>query len=144
MLLDDNLIFFEKASLGSAVTSAAVPLNSLFKPGKAEPICVFCKVNETAATGTSITLKLQEADSEAGDYSDVPGSSETILTAALVKDAKVYLRWLPAGVKKQWLKMNVTLTGSTFTAGKITAAIVREDEQPYQAGMYIDKGAVIG
>lgn len=144
MILDDNLIFFDRASLGSAVSSAAVPLNSLFKPGKAEPIAVFVKVNETAATGTSITLKLQEADTEAGDYSDVPGSSETILTAALVKDAKIYLRWLPGAVKKQWLKVDVTLTGSTFTAGKITAAIVREDEQPYEAGMYIDKGAVQG
>ena len=144
MILDDNLIFFDRASLGSAVTSAAVPLNSLFKPGRAEPIAVFCKVNETAATGTSITLKLQEADTEAGDYSDVPGSSETILTAALVKDAKIYLRWLPGAVTKPWLKVDVTLTGSTFTAGKITAAIVREDEQPYEAGMYIDKGAVQG
>ena len=144
MILDDNLVFFDKASLGSAVTSAAVPLTSLMKPGKAEPICVFCKVNQTAATGTSITLKLQEADSEAGDYSDVPGTSETILTAALVKDAKVWLRWLPGAVTKQWLKVDVTLTGSTFTAGKITCAIAREDEQPYQAGMYIDKGAVVG
>lgn len=144
MILDDNLVFFDKASLGSAVTSAAVPLNSLFKPGKAEPICVFCKVNETAATGTSITLKLQEADSEAGVYSDVPGTSETILTAALVKDAKVWLRWLPGAVTKQWLKVDVTLTGSTFTAGKITCAITREDEQPYHAGMYIDKGVVVG
>lgn len=144
MILDDNLIFFENASLGSAVTSAAVPLTSLMKPGKAEPICVFAKCNQTAATGTSITLKLQEADSEAGDYSDVPGSSETILTAALVKDAKIYLRWLPGSVTKQWLKVDVTLTGSTFTAGKITCAITREDEQPYQAGMYIDKGAVVG
>ena len=144
MILDDNLIFFEKASLGSAVTSAAVPLNSLMKPGRAEPICVFAMCNQTAATGTSITLKLQESDTEAGDYSDVPGSSETILTAALVKGAKIWLRWLPGNVKKQWLKVDVTLTGSTFTAGKITAAIVREDDLPYATGMYIDKGAVVG
>lgn len=144
MILDDNLVFFDRASLGSAVTSAAVPLNSLMKPGRAEPICVFCMVNQTAATGTSVTLKLQEADSEAGDYSDVAGSSETILTAALVKGAKIYLRWLPGNVTKQWLKVDVTLTGSTFTAGKITAAIVREDELPYVTGMYIDKGVTVG
>ena len=144
MILDDNLIFCDRAPLSSAVTSAAVPLNSLYKPGRAEPICVFAMCNETAATGTSITLKLQEADSEAGDYSDVAGSSETILTAALVKGAKIYLRWLPGSVTKQWLKLHVTLTGSTFTAGKITAAVVREDDLPYVTGMYIDKGAVVG
>lgn len=144
MILDDNLIFFENASLGSAVTSAAVPLTSLMKPGRAEPICVFAKCNQTAATGTSITLKLTQSDTEAGEYTDVPGSSETILTAALVKDAKIYLRWLPGAVTKQWLKVGVTLTGSTFTSGKITAAIVREDDLPYATGMYIDKGAVVG
>ncbi|MBE6441849.1 MAG: hypothetical protein E7022_05885 [Desulfovibrio desulfuricans] len=144
MILDDNLIFFEAASLGSAVTSAAVPLNSLKKPGREEPICVFAMCNQTAATGTSITLKLQEADSESGEYSDVPGSSETILTAALVKGARIYLRWLPGNVKKNWLKVDVTLTGSDFTAGKITAAIVREDSLPYEAGLYIDKGRVVG
>ena len=144
MILDDNLIFCEDASLGSAVTSNAVPLTSLMKPGQAEPICVWGKCTQTAATGTSITIKLTQADSEAGDYSDVPGSSETILTAALVKGARIYLRWLPGAVTKQWLKVDVTLTGSTFTAGKITLAIAREDEQPYGTGMYIDKGAVVG
>lgn len=143
MILDDNLVFFDRASLASTVTSAAVPLTSLMKPGRAEPICVFVKVNETGAGGTSIAVKLQESDTESGSYTDVAGSSETILTAALVKDSKVYLRWLPGGVKKQWLKCSVTATG-TYTAGKITAAIVREDDQPYEAGMFIDKGAVVG
>ena len=144
MILDDNLIFVEDASLGSAVSSNAVPLTSLMKPGRAEPICVWAKCTETAATGTSITLKLTEADTESGEYSDVPGTSETILTAALVAGKRIWMRWLPGAVKKQWLKIDVTLTGSTFTAGKITAAITREDEQPYEAGMYIDKGAVVG
>ena len=127
MILDDNLIFFEKASLGSAVTSAAVPLNSLMKPGRAEPICVFAMCNESAATGTSITIKLTEADSEAGDYSDVPGSSETILTAALVKGARIYLRWLPSGVTKQWLKVDVTLTSRPQHPCRCTCLLRRAD-----------------
>lgn len=143
MILDDNLIFFEDGALASGITSAAVPLNSLKKPGRAEPICVFCKVTEAGAGGTSIAVKLQECDTESGTYTDVAGSSETILTAALVKGAKVYLRWLPGAVKKNWLKVAVTATG-TYTGGKLTAAIVRENDLPYEAGLYIDKGRVVG
>ena len=143
MILDDNLIFLDGASLTTTVTSNAVPLTSLMKPGRAEPICVFCKVTEAGAGGTSIAIKLTESDTEAGVYSDVPGSAETVLTAALVKDSKIYLRWLPGGVSKQWLKISVTATG-IYTAGKLFAAIVREDEQPYEAGMFIDKGVAEG
>ena len=44
---------------------------------------------------------------------------------------------------KSWLKMVATPTG-TFTAGKVFAAVVREDDQPWEAGMYIDAGVVKG
>ena len=37
----------------------------------------------------------------------------------------------------------MTATG-TYTGGKLTAAIVREDDLPYEAGLYIDKGRVVG
>ena len=143
MLLDDNLIFFEDAALSGSIASAPVPLTSLKKPGRAEPICVCCRVMETAQGGTSLTLKLQESDTETGTYADVAGSSETIPAAALTKGNKVYLRWLPGAVAKSWLKCAVTASG-TFTAGKLTCAIVREDDQPYEAGLYIDKGQVVG
>ena len=143
MILDDNLILLDNASLTTTVTSNAVALNSLFKPGRAEPIPLWVKCTEAGAGGTSIAIKLTESDTEAGVYSDVPGSAETVLTAALVKDAKIYHRFLPAGVSKPWLKISVTATG-TYTSGKITAAIVREDEQPYEAGMFIDKGVAEG
>lgn len=39
--------------------------------------------------------------------------------------------------------MIVTATGS-FTAGKVFAAIMREDAEGYEAGMYIDGGKVVG
>ena len=143
MILDDNLILLDNASLTTTVTSNAVALNSLFSPGKAEPIPLWVKCTQAGAGGTSIAIKLTESDTESGAYTDVPGSAETVLTAALTKDAKIYQRFLPAGVTKQWLKISVTATG-TYTTGKLTAAIVREDEQPYAAGMFIDKGVAEG
>ena len=143
MILDDNLVSIDGASLTSAITPKAIPLTSLLKPGREEPIPVCVKVTETAAGGTSIAIKLQQADTETGTYAEVPGSAATVALANLTKGNLPYLRWLPPGVTKPWLKVVVTATG-TFTAGKIFAAVVREDELPYEAGMYIDKGVVVG
>ena len=44
---------------------------------------------------------------------------------------------------KPWLKLAWTVTGS-FTAGKIFAALVREDSEAYEAGQYINSGKVEG
>ena len=52
-------------------------------------------------------------------------------------------RFIPRGVTKPWLKLVVS-PGGTFSAGKLFAAIVREDELPYEDGMYIDKGSLVG
>ena len=63
--------------------------------------------------------------------------------ADLTAGKSIGWRFLPPGVSKPWIKMVATPTG-TFTAGKIFAAVVREEEQSYEAGMYIDAGMVKG
>lgn len=145
MLLDSNLILMDSTPiLGAAVTGPAVALTSLLKPGRAEPIPICAKVvGDAFVGGTSITFKLTQSDSEAGTYTDVPGSAVTVPLADLKVGTPIGWRFLPRGTSKQWLKMVATPTG-TFTAGKIFGAIVREDDQPYEAGMYINKGAVQG
>lgn len=143
MIIDDNLVSIDSAALSGTITPAAIPLTSLKKPGREEPIAICVKMTEAAAGGTSVAIKLQQCDTASGTFADVPGSSATVLLAAMTKGANIYLRWLPAGVTKPWIKVVVTATG-TFTAGKIFAAVVREDELPYEAGLYIDKGAVVG
>lgn len=142
MILDDNLVFYSEADMTETLTSQAVPLNMLWKPGRAEPVLIWVKAGN-AAGGTSVTVKLQESDTESGSYTDVAGSSVTIPLATLQKDKNVYLRWLPAATAKQWLKLAVAKSG-TFTAGVLSAAIVREDDQPYEEGLYIDAGTVVG
>lgn len=143
MIFDDNLISIDNAALSGTITPVAVPLTSFLKPGREEPVAICVRCTEAAAGGTSVDIKLQHCDTASGTYADVPGSSATVLLAAMTKGANVYLRWLPKGVAKPWIKVVVTKTG-TFTAGKIIAAVVREDDLPYEAGMYIDKGAVVG
>ncbi len=145
MLLDSNLVLLDSTPiLGAAVTGPAVALTSLLKPGRAEPIPVCAKVvGEAFAGGTSITFKLTQSDTEAGTYADVPGSAVTVPLADLKVGTPIGWRFLPRGTSKKWLKMVATPSG-TFTAGKIFGAIVREDDQPYEAGMYFDKGVVQG
>lgn len=145
MLLDSNLILMDSTPiLGAAVTGPAVALTSFLKPGREEPIPICAKVVGTGfAGGTSITFKLTQCATSDGTYTDVPGSSVTVALADLTVGKSIGWRFLPSGTSKQWLKMVATPTG-TFTAGKIFGAIVREDDQPYEAGMYIDKGIVQG
>lgn len=142
MILDDNLVSIDAQSITSAVTGNAVALTSILKPGRVEPIPCVVMVNEAAAGGTSVTIKIQQSDSATGTFADVPGSSVTVAIADMIPGKNIGPRFLPAGVAKQWIKFVVTPTG-TFTAGTVTAAVVREDEFLTEAGMYIDKGTVL-
>ena len=146
MIIDDNTVLIDSQAVTSAaVTGSAVGLTSLLKPGRAEPIHVVAKVvEEDFAGGTSIAFKLQQGDTEDDDsFEDVPGSEVTALLADLTLGKCIGWRFLPPGVSKPWIKMVATPTG-TFTAGKIFAAVVREEEQHYEEGMYIDAGQVKG
>lgn len=145
MLIDSNAVLLDSAAItDEAVTGPAVGLTSLMKPGRAEPIPIVAKVVEADfAGGTSVAFKLTQSATEDGSYTDVPGSTVSVVLADLKVGKKIGWRFLPAGTDKPWLKMVATPTG-TFTAGKVFAAVVREDDQPYEAGMYIDGGVVKG
>lgn len=145
MIIDDNAVLIDGVAItDAAVTGPAVGLTSLLKPGRAEPIHVVAKVMDADfAGGTSIAFKLQQSDTEDGTYNDVPGSSISVVLADLTAGKSIGWRFLPPGVSKPWIKMVATPTG-TFTAGKVFAAVVREEEQPYEDGMYIDAGMVKG
>lgn len=143
MIIDDNAVLIDaQAVTSAAVTGPAVGLTSLLKPGRAEPIHVVAKVMDADfAGGTSIEFKLQQADTENGSYEDVPGSTITVELANLTAGKSIGWRFLPPGVSKPWIKMVATPTG-TFTAGKIFAAVVREEFLDYENGMYIDAGVL--
>lgn len=142
MLIDSNLVFIDNKPVTTAVTGEEVGLTSFLKPGREEPIPLMIKVTEAFAGGTSLAIKLQQAEEKGGTYEDIPGASVTVLLADLTLGARIGWRFLP-DAKKPWLKMTATPTGS-FTAGKLFAAIAREDDIPYEAGMYIDAGKVKG
>lgn len=144
MLIDSNLVIMDSLEVkGTAVTGEAIGLTSLHSPGRAEAIPVCAKVVADFVGGTSVTFKLQQAATADGAYADVPNASVTVALADLKTGKAIAWRYLPRSASKPWLKLVATPTG-TFTAGKVFAAVVREDELPYESGMYIDAGVVKG
>ena len=144
MLIDSNAVLLDGVNVaGTVVTGVAVGLTSFLKPGREEPVPVAVKVAEGFAGGTSVTLKLQEAAAENGSFTDVADSAVTVAAAKLVPGARIGWRFLPRGVEKPWIRLVATPSG-TFTAGSLFGAVVREDELPQEAGMYIDAGVVKG
>lgn len=144
MILDDNLVFLDGASLSEAVTSEPVALNALLRPGAGhDAIPMLMAVTEEAEGGESLEIKLREADSADGDYGDVPGACFSVPAAGLTAGARIGWRHLPHAVTKSWLRLTLTPSGS-FSAGKIFAALTREDPRPYSGGMYVNAGRVVG
>lgn len=143
MIIDSNLVFTD-APVTATGASDPVALTSLYKPGRAEPIPILVRVTEDFAALTSLTVKITECATKDGTYTDVPAASMTIPLADLKTGKKFGWRYLPANVDKPWLKLAYTVTGTAPTAGKVFAAIMREIEEAYEAGMYIDAGVVKG
>lgn len=127
MLIDSNLIFCENKAVGTGTVLAdPISLSALKKPGQSEPIPVRIFVTETFEGGTSVAVKFQECNTMNGVYTDVPGFSASFPVADLKKGTVLPIRFLPAGVTKPCLRVVFTASG-TFTAGKITALLARED-----------------
>ena len=145
MILDDNLVFLDGADLTETAASEPVALNSLFRPGTShDHIPMVILLSEAAEGGDSLELKLEEADSADGGFSEV--ATLSVPAAELAQGAagaRIGWRHLPHAVTKPWLKLTVTPSGS-FSAGKIFAALTREDEQPWSGGMFINAGKVAG
>lgn len=144
MIIDSNAVLMDnKAITSTTVNGDAVGLTSLFKPGRAEPIRIVTKVVSDFSGGTSVTFKLSECATQNGSYYDITSSAITIPTSELRAGKVIGWRILPSGVSKRWIKMVAAPTG-TFATGSVFAAVVREEEQPYEEGMYIDAGTVKG
>lgn len=141
MLIDSNLVLVEADLRGAVINGDPVALTSLTLPGKFDAIPMCFKASPDVAGGTKVTVKLQQSDTKEGVYADVNGSTFELTLAELKAGAKG-IKYVPRGVTKQWIKMIVTPTGS-FSAGKVFAAVMREDDEPYEPGLYIKDGRVV-
>lgn len=141
MIIDSNLILWEGPVAARA--GNAIGLTSLHIPGKADPIPVLLRFTEDLAGATAVTVKLQQSDTRDGTYADVPDSALTIAAADFKVGKRAGWRFLPRGATKQWIKLVLAVTG-TPTAGSLFCAVMREEDEGYEAGLYIDRGVTIG
>lgn len=139
-----NMFSDQQAITATADSTKKVHLGGLKIAGKTDPILIDVRVNADFNNLTSLKVEIQQADTESGSYATVAGGDTgAILLASLKTGYKFGLRILPRSVTKPWLKLVYTVVGTAPTTGKVTAALVREEHDSYEAGQYIDKGKVI-
>jgi hypothetical protein len=142
-LIDNKNIFSDKQAITETADSTSkVNLMAFMGKVKAGNPYVSIKVTENFATLTSLDIDLLQAATESGSYTSVHKIS-AIPRATLIKGYRVPIRVLPSAVKSPWLKLVYTVNGSAATAGKIFAALTREEGVKMEAGLYIDKGKTI-
>ena len=133
MLSNMDIFSDDQAVTASAASSNFVFVGKQFMPG--EPVDILVRVTTTFATLTSLTVAVQECDTESGSYATV-ASTAAIPAASLVKGYEFKLNYLPR-VTKPYVKLLYTVAGSNATAGKIFAALEAGEDEPYRDGLYL-------
>lgn len=139
-IIDRNAVFFEGPVTTNA-TGQPVALNGLKLPGRMEPMPLRLSITEafTPDETQSLAIVMEEADNADGPWTAVPGASVTTPNPAeapgLGRGARPYLRFLPQGVRRSWLRLSFAVTpveGKTVSKGRIFAALTREEDLPYE------------
>lgn len=145
MILDSNLISIEGELKDAPIEGKAVDLSGFQKPGRMNPIPLYAGVigEEEPAEGTSITITIEQGDTQCGEFTAIEGLEKKATLEEMKRGKNLGWRFLPPCVTKPWIKVKIEAEGS-FTKGCIFAAVVSEDYFPYEEGMYIDAGEVKG
>ena len=139
-IIDRNCIFFE-GPLTANATGNAVALTGLKIPGRMEPMPLRLSVTEAflPAETQNLTITMEESDSADGPWAAVAGATVSVTNSAeapgLALGSRPYLRFLPQGVRRGWLRLSFAVTpvaGKTVSAGRIFAALTREEDLPYE------------
>ena len=146
MILDQLATFFDERdpalTLATATPSKAVNVPAL--AGRLDPIHCFIDIKATVATSKSgsVAVALQEADDEAFTVPAVI----LALTFPLVAGVNDVLEFfdLPAGARKEFVRLSVTATSNDSAAVvKVRAGVTQDVYRPYERGQYRDKGRVV-
>jgi hypothetical protein len=118
--LDRQILFSNaQAITASAASTDVVDLGSSRDVGAGEPVMVLVQVTQAFDNLTSLTVALQTSATE-NFASPVQLTAQTLALASLTAGARFAIGPVPRGVLR-YLRLYYTVTGSTPTAGKITA-----------------------
>lgn len=138
MILDTNLILSEMQAVTvtaisenviDLVANGIVPYEAAAvgrNLGAGNEIPLALMVNESFATLTSLTVTVETSAAAGLTSPTVLYTSGAIPVATLVAGYKLPIRWLPDAPLLQYLGVRYTVTGTTATAGKMTAALATE------------------
>ena len=138
MIIDNFNVFSDNVAVAAGNSSVVNVMPCL---GRGEPVNVTVSTSKNVNNLTSLTVKLQQADSAGGTFTDV-GSGIT-LTLAELQSGNTFRFELPDNAIKPALRLNYTIAGTAPTMGKLFAAITRDVQLNYATGQKIDKGRVV-
>ena len=138
MIIDNLNVFSDNVAVAAGNSNVVNVMPFL---GRGEPVNVAVCVTSNINNLTSLTVKLQQADSAAGTFADV-GAGLT-LTLAELKAGNTFRFELPDNAVKPALRLNYTIAGTAPTAGRLFAAITRDTRLNWAPGQRIDKGRVV-
>jgi len=151
MILDDSLVFFDGATKddatgGGQVSSGVsdwIPLTGFLNPGQVGPIPIHICLSGGLTDDESLTFTLKHADGKEKPTGDGEEAGSMTVEGPVRAGGTVAWRFIPRGVTKPWLKLELTEGDSLTSTGSVFAAIVREDlTGSYQdnTDLLIDKG----
>lgn len=136
MLLDMQSLFSDAQAI--TVTAASTNVIDLGAPGtpqhakapitqdfgKGRPVQLLTQIVEDFATLTSLTITMQKDTVENFSSPETVMTTGAIPVADLTAGKRFAPFYLPEGIDQRFLRLNYTVTGTTATAGKITAGLV--------------------
>ncbi|SDF40827.1 hypothetical protein [Desulfovibrio legallii] len=144
-IIDRNAVFFEGPLTANAAGSV-VALTACKLPGRMEPMPLRLSVTEAflPAEVQNLSIAMEQADDPDGPWTSVPGGSVSVAHTAesptLTLGARPYLRFLPQGVRRPYLRLTFALTpveGQSVSQGRLFAALTREEDLPYEAALMV-------
>lgn len=135
MLFDkENCFSWEQAVTADAASTNVVKMgNKDFLPDVAfgEPIPIRIQVTESFATLTSLEIKVQTDDNSSFSSPKELATTGAIAAATLTAGYVAPIIYVPKG-NEGFMRLYYDVTGSSATAGKITAGIVASHDNSYQ------------
>jgi hypothetical protein len=138
MILDKNLILSElQAVTATAISANVIDLGingivpyeaaaAAMNLGAGNEIPFLLMVNEDFAALTSLTVTIETSAAAALTSPTVLYTSGAIPLATLKAGYKLPIRWMPDAPLLRYLGIRYTVTGTTASAGKVTAAVSTE------------------
>ena len=125
MIFDKENMFCEGQAITATAASGNVMDMGQANTGHGEPVELFVQaVEDFTATGEdTLTVALQDCDTEAGSFEDIqftPAIPKTLLAAGY----RVPISLPPE--HRRFLRLNFTVATGPFTAGRITAGLVKD------------------